>query len=316
MADRKIIAVVGASGAQGGGLVRSILADTSGEWGVRAITRNPDSDKARALAAAGAEVVRGDADDETTLDAAFAGAHGVFVVTNFWEHFSAERELTQAAAMARATRRAGNAHVVWSTLEDTRKWIPLSDPRVPTLHVKYKVAHFDAKGEADAVFAAEAAPTSYLITSFYWDNFIHFGMGPRRGEDGRLGIAWAAGGAPLPGIAVADIGACAFGIFRRGGAAAGQRFGICGEILTGEQFAAAMGRHLGEPVTFTDLPFEVYRNLGFPGADDMSNMFQVQSLFSREFVADRDVELARSLHPGLQDFDTWLAANIGRIPIA
>jgi uncharacterized protein YbjT (DUF2867 family) len=315
MADKKIIAVVGATGAQGGGLVRAILADRAGGFAVRAITRKPDSEKGKALAAAGAEVVAGDADTPASLGAAFADAHGVFVVTNFWEHFSAERELAQAAAMARATRQAGAAHVVWSTLEDTRKWIPLSDPRVPTLHGKYKVAHFDAKGEADAIFAAEAAPTSYLITSFYWDNFIHFGMGPRRGEDGKLGLAFALGGALLPGIAAADIGACAYGVFKQGPGAAGQRFGICGEVLTGDQLAAGMAQHLGEPVTFTDLPFEFYRNLGFPGADDMSNMFQVQSLFNKEFLANRDVKLARRLHPGLQNFDTWLTANIARIPI-
>ena len=315
MADRKIIAVVGATGAQGGGLVRAILADRGGEFAVRAITRKPDSDKGKALAAAGAQVVAGDADIPASLDGAFAGAHGVFVVTNFWEHFSAERELAQAAAMARATRRAGAAHVVWSTLEDTRQWIPLSDPRVPTLHGKYKVAHFDVKGEADAIFAAEAAPTSYLLTSLYWDNFIHFGMGPRRGEDGKLGIAFALGGAPLPGIAVADIGACAYGVFKRGPGVAGQRFGICGEVLTGDQLAAGMAKHLGEPVSFTDLPFEVYRNLGFPGADDLANMFQVQSICSQQFLANRDVNLARALHPGLQDFDSWLTANIRQIPI-
>ncbi len=315
MADKKIIAVVGATGAQGGGLVRAILADKGSEFAVRAITRKPDSEKGKALAAAGAQVVAGDADAPATLHGAFAGAHGAYIVTNFWEHFSAERELAQATAMARATRQAGVAHVVWSTLEDTRKWIALADPRVPTLHGKYKVEHFDAKGEADAVFAAEAAPTSYLVTSFYWDNFIHFGMGPRRGEDGKLGIAWAAGGAPLPGIAAADIGACAYGVFKKGPPVAGQRFGICGEVLTGPQMAAGMAKHLGEPVSFTDIPFEVYRNLGFPGAEDMSNMFQVQSIFSREFLANRNVKLARALHPGLQNFDTWLTRNIGRIPI-
>ena len=315
MADKKIIAVVGATGAQGGGLVRAILADRAGGFAVRAITRKPDSDKGRALAAAGAEVVAGDADAPETLAAAFAGAHGVFVVTNFWEHFSAEREIAQATAMARATRQAAVAHVVWSTLEDTRQWIPLDDDRVPTLHGKYKVAHFDAKGEADAIFAAEAAPTSYLVTSFYWDNFIHFGMGPRRGEDGKLGLAFALGGAKLPGIAVADIGACAYGVFKRGPGAAGQRFGICGEVLTGDQMAAGMAKHLGEPVSFTDLPFEVYRNLGFPGAEDLSNMFQVQSLCNPEFLANRDVKLSRELHPGLQNFDTWLSQNIRKIPI-
>ena len=315
MAEKKVIAVVGATGAQGGGLVRAILADAAGEFAVRAITRKPDSEKAKAPRAAGAEVVAGDADAPESLDGAFAGAHSAFVVTNFWEHFSAERELAQAAAMARATRGAGVEHVVWSTLEDTRLWIPLEDPRVPTLHGTYKVAHFDAKSEADAIFTAEGAPTSFLVTSFYWDNFINFGLGPRRGDDGKLGIAFALGGVPLPGIAAADIGGCAYGVFQRGPAVAGERFGVCGEVLTGEQMAAGLGKHLGEAVSFTDVPFEIYRNLGFPGAEDLSNMFQVQSIFSREFLANRDVKLARELYPGLQNFDTWLTANVKRIPI-
>src|SRR5689334_7782961 len=114
MAEKKIIAVMGATGSQGGGLVRAILAHPEHGFTARAITRKPDSDKARALAAKGAEVVAGDADDPPSLERAFAGAHGAFVVTNFWEHLSPERELDQAAAMARATRAADVAHVVWS----------------------------------------------------------------------------------------------------------------------------------------------------------------------------------------------------------
>ena len=150
MADKKIIAVIGATGAQGGGLVQAILADPAGGFAARAITRKPDSDQGRALAAAGAEVVAGDSDDVASLERAFAGADGAFCVTNFWEHGSPERELGQAANLARAAKAAGVAHVVWSTLEDTRTWVPLDDDRVPTLRGKYKVPHFDAKGEADA----------------------------------------------------------------------------------------------------------------------------------------------------------------------
>ena len=157
MSEKKTIAVIGATEAQGGGVVRAILTDPERRFAVRAITRKTDSDKARALAAAGAEVVAGDADAPASLEHAFAGAHGAFLVTNFWEHFSAERELKQAAAMARATKAAGVAHVVWSTLEDTRLSFPLDDPRLKTLQGKYKVPHFDAKGEADAIFATEAA---------------------------------------------------------------------------------------------------------------------------------------------------------------
>lgn len=163
MSVRKTIAVVGATGAQGGGLARAILADPERRFALRAITRKTDSDKARALAAAGAEVVAGDADDPASLERVFAGVHGAFLVTNFWEHSSPERESKQATAMARATKAAGVAHAVWSTLEDTRLSFPLDDPRLKTLQGKYKVPHFDAKGEADAVFATDGAPTSYLM---------------------------------------------------------------------------------------------------------------------------------------------------------
>lgn len=315
MSEKRIIAVVGATGAQGGGLVRAILADRDGPFAARAITRHPGSEKGRALAAAGAEVVAGDADAPATLRDAFAGASGVFCVTNFWEHGSPERELAQAAAMARAARAAGASHVVWSTLEDTRVRVPLPDPRLPTLRGTYKVPHFDAKGEADVIFARESAPTTFLRAAFYWDNFVHFGMGPRTGPGGGLVLALPLGGAKLPGIAAEDIGRCAYGLFRRGPDPARRYVGIAGEILTGPELAAAFSRALGRDVTFQDVPFDVYRKLGFPGADDLGNMFQYQALFNEEFCASRDVALSRSLNPELQSFAEWLRRNAGRIPV-
>ena len=315
MSEKQIIAVVGATGAQGGGLVRAILADPERRFAARAITRKTDSEKARALAAAGAEVVAGDADDARSLDAAFAGAHGAFVVTNFWEHFSPEREFAQAAALARATRRAGVEHVVWLTLEDTRASVPLSDPRMPTLHGKYNVPHFDAKGEADAIFAAEAAPTTYMMVAFYWENFIFFGQGPHPGPDGDLVLALPLGGGKLPGIAVEDVGKTAYGIFRRGTGMVGQRVGIAGEILSGPELAAAFARRLGRPVSFYDMPFDAYRALGFPGADDMGNMYQWQAILGEEFLRHRAVESARALNPALLSFDAWLALNASRVPV-
>ena len=315
MTDKKIIAVIGATGAQGGGLVRAIHADAQGPFAARAITRKVDSDKAKALAKLGVEVVAGDADDPPSLAKAFAGAYGAFCVTNFWEHFSAEREGAQATAMARATKKAGVQHVVWSTLEDTRKRVPLDDQRLPTLQGKYKVPHFDSKGAVDHVFASEAAPTSYILAAAYWENFIYFGMGPRKGESGDLVLAMPLGGAKLPGIAAEDIGKCAFGIFRRGPGAAGQRFGIAGDVLSGEEMAAKMGKALGRKIAFSDVPFDVYRGLGFPGAEDLGNMFQYQAILGDEFLRARDPAAARSLNPQLLSFDAWLAANAARIPI-
>ena len=314
MSDKKIIAVVGATGAQGGGLVRAILADREGLFVARAITRKPESDKARALASVGVEVVGGDADDPPSLDQAFAGAYGAFCVTNFWEHFSAEREGTQATVMARASRKAGLQHVIWSTLEDTRKWVPLDDARLPTLQGKYKVPHFDGKGASDHVFA-EAAPTTYLLAAFYWENFLYFGMGPRKGPDGNLVLALPLGGVKLPGIAAEDVGKCAHGVFRRGTSTVGQRIGIAGDVLSGPEMAAAIGRALGRQVGFEDVPFDVYRGLGFAGADDLGNMFEFQAILGDEFLRSRDPKLSRSLNPQLLSFDAWLSGNIGRMPI-
>ena len=315
MADKKIIAVVGATGAQGGGVVRAILADKGGEFAARAITRNPDSEKARALAAQGVEIVAGDADDPSSLASAFAGAYGAFCVTNFWEHGEPQRELEQASALARATKKAGLRHVVWSTLEDTRKDVPLDDNRLPTLKGNYKVPHFDAKGEANAVFEAEAAPSSYLLAAFYWENLIGFGMGPRRQEDGSLVFALPLGGQKLPGIGSEDIGGCAYGIFRRGPSTAGQNFGISGENLSGPEMAAKLGKAIGKNVTFYDMPFDAYRALGFPGADDLGNMFEYQMLLGPAFLAARDPKLTRELNPRTRDFDGWLRDNVAKIPI-
>src|SRR3970040_2711239 len=141
MSQKKLIAVVGATGAQGGGLVRAILDDPEGGFSVRALTRHPDSEKALALAARGAEVVPADLDDEPSLQRALHGAYGAYFVTNFWEHLSPEREKTQACHMAQAAAAAGVNHAIWSTLEDTRRFIPLAAARLPTLMQDYKGPH-------------------------------------------------------------------------------------------------------------------------------------------------------------------------------
>ena len=314
MSSKKIIAVVGATGAQGGGVVRAILADPNGPFTARAITRDVNSDKARELAALGAEVVAADIDDLDSMRRAFEGAYGAFCVTFFWAHFSAEKELEEARIMATAARDAGLKHVIWSTLEDTRKLVPLSDDRMPTLHGKYKVPHFDGKGEADAIFTELGVPTTFLLTSFFWENFIFFGMAPTRGEDGVLGITMPMGDAKLPGIAAEDIGRAAYGIFQHR-ELIGQYVGVAGEHLTGAEMAAAFTRIAGEEVRYNSVPPEVFRGFGFPGADDLGNMFQYKRDFEREFTGARDVESTRNLNPALQSFGEWLAANKDRIPI-
>jgi uncharacterized protein YbjT (DUF2867 family) len=312
---KRTIAVVGATGAQGGGLVRAILADAKAEFSARALTRDATSEKAQDLARRGAEVVAADLDDVDSVRKAFAGAYGAYCVTNFWEHFSPERERAQAAAMAQAAKDAGVKHVVWSTLEDTRKWVPLDDPRMPTLQGKYKVPHFDAKGEANGIFTELGVKATFLYTSFYWDNFIHFGMGPKKGEDGSLTLVLPMGDAKLPGIAAEDIGRCAHGIFARP-ELAGKSVGIAGEHLTGSEMAAALSRALGQEIRYSPVAPAVYRGFGFPGADDLGNMFQFNAEFSRDFCAARDLGFSRSLNPQLQTLAQWLGAHKQQIPIA
>lgn len=313
--SKKIIAVIGATGAQGGGLVRAIVADKNGEFTARAITRKPDSENARALAKLGVEVVAADLDDTATLTKAFEGAYGAFCVTNFWEHFSAEKELAQAKSLAQAAKAAGVKHAIWSTLEDTRKLVPLTDSRMPTLKDKYKVPHFDAKGEANHYFVDAGVPTTLLQTSFYWDNLVTFGMGPKKGEDGKLAFVLPMADKKLPGIAVEDIGKCAYGVFKRP-ALIGKTVSIAGEHLTGTQMAEALSRALEQPVTYNYVPPEVYRTFGFPGADDLGNMFQYKRDFEKEYCAPRDVAFSRELNPELATFAQWLTANKSKLKLA
>jgi uncharacterized protein YbjT (DUF2867 family) len=308
-----VIAVVGATGAQGGGLVRAILADPQRRFAARAITRKPESPAARALAALGAAVVHGDLDAPASLAAAFAGIHGAYVVTNYWEHYSPDRELAQAGNAARALERAGARHVIWASLVDTRRLVPLSDPRLPTLLDRYKVPHYDAKGEADALFAG--LPTTFLRAPFYWDNLIHFGLGPRRAADGTLELVLPLGERKLPGIAAEDIGPCAFGVFARGAELAGRGIGIAGAHLSGAEMAADLTRALREPVRYRALPFADYAEQGFAGGQDMANMFRYKHDFNELYRAEQSVADARALHPGLLDFPGWLARHAHRIDV-
>jgi uncharacterized protein YbjT (DUF2867 family) len=323
MTDKKLIAVVGATGSQGGGLVRAILADPAQRFAVRALTRNAQSAKAQALAAAGAEVVEADLDDEASVRKAFDGAYGAYVVTNYWvERTPAEEatrtrgemELAQAEIAARAARDADVQHVIWSTLEDTRDHFG-ADERVPSLDDgTYKVPHFDAKGEANRFFTEYGVPTTFLQTTFYFEA-LKSGMGPVRDESGKLVLTLPMADQPLSGIAAEDIGRTALGIFGRGDEYIGKTVSIAGDHLTGNEYAVALTQAVGEEVTYQPYSWDEYRALGFPMAVEVANMFQFYAEDSERFTGDRDLELVRSLNPKLQSIADWLALNKGEIPL-
>lgn len=315
MADKKIIAVIGATGTQGGSVCQAILADPNGGFAVRAITRDPNKDKAKALAAKGVEVVKANLDDVASLKKAFAGAHGAYCVTNFWEHFSAEREKTQAKNMAEAAKAAGLKHVIWSTLEDTRKLMKPDDTRMPILQEKYRVPHFDAKAEANAYFSG--LPVTYLVTSFYWDNLYLFGLAPKKGDDGVYHWTFPMGNSRLAGIAAEDIGRTAYGIFKGGQKYIGRTVGIAGEFLTMNQIGEKLSKGLGiGPIEYNAVDADVYRGFGFPGAEEYGNMFQVYRDFEKEVVGARSIDQTRQSNPQLQNFDQWLAKHKSEVQAA
>ncbi|MCE0536483.1 NmrA/HSCARG family protein [Kineosporia rhizophila] len=314
MTDKKIIAVVGATGAQGGGLARAVLEAPDGPFVLRAITRNPSSAKARALADAGAEVVAADLGDEASLRAAFEGAYGAFVVTNYWDpdvapgQSRSKLELTQAANAARAAREAGLKHVVWSTLEDTRPYFRHLGTDVPVLEDGYTVPHFDAKAEANAYFNEQGVPTTFLETTFFYEAFTS-GQGPQRGPDGRLVLALAMDEAALSAVAAEDIGRTAYGIFAAGQRYVGRTVGLAGTHATGAEIAGLLAKVIGEPVDYRPLTFDQLRAAGFPAAEELGNMFQFYAEASESFVAHRDLEHLRTLNPRLQSLEDWLLAH-------
>lgn len=315
MTEKKIIVVFGATGAQGGGVARAILNDPNSEFAVRAVTRDPNSDKAKQLAQLGAEVVAGEIDDMESMRRVLKGAYGAYFVTFFWTHFSPEKEMAEAKNMAQAAKDAGLKHVIWSTLDDTRKYIPLDDNRMPTIHGKYKVPHFDGKGESDHYFTDAGVPVTFLLTTFYWENMLYFGMGPQKGEDGKYTITFPMGDKKLSGIAAEDIGKCAYGIFKRGKELIGKTVGIAGDQLACNEMAQVLSRTLGKEVTYNEITPEQYRSLGFPGADDLGNMFQFYRDFEEVFDRTRDVKFAKELDPELKSFEMWAKENAERIPM-
>jgi uncharacterized protein YbjT (DUF2867 family) len=263
----------------------------------------------------GAEVVEADYNDENSIERALEGAYGVYFVTFFWAHFSPEKELAEAAMMAQAAKEANVQHIIWSTLEDTRKWIPLSDNRMPTLQGKYKIPHFDAKGEADHFFVDAAVPTTFMYASFYWDNFIYFGSGPKKGPDGKFYLTFPLDNKKMAGIASGDIGKCAYGIFKKGKELIGKTVGIAGGHLTGQEMANALSKALGKEILYNNVSPDTYRAFGFPGADELGNMFQFYRDFDEVCNKVRDVNFSKQLNPELMSFDAWLSENAKLIPL-
>jgi uncharacterized protein YbjT (DUF2867 family) len=317
MTEKRIIAVVGATGTQGGGLARAILADPGGPFTVRALTRDVDSPRARALAEQGAEVVRADLDDEASVQRAFAGAYGAFVVTNFWASLTPEQEAArsrsqmetdQAYTAARAAKDNGLKHVVWSTLDDSRPHFSHLGRQVPVLEDGYAVPHFDAKAQANTAFTSLAVPTTFLLTTMFYESFLQ-GQGPIRDADGNLVLAMPMSTNQIALVRGEDIGRGALGVLKRGAEFVGRTVGVAGEHLTGEELAGEFTKLFGEQVAYKPMSYDDMRSAGFPIAAEVGNMYEFYSEASAYFTGIRPLDLLRDLNPGVQSLDRWLAEH-------
>jgi len=290
--DKKVIAVIGSTGKQGGALTKSILSDRDGEFAVRALTRNPE--KASKLKDAGAEVVAFDIDNPETHGPAFQGAYGLFVVTNFWEHFDPNKEADQAKAIADSAKEAGISHIIWSTLEATTEFFDsMAEDRPPKIGEWY-VPHFDGKALADKFFPADK--TTFLYTSFYLDNLLSMT------QNGTL--CTNMGSALLPVVGTEDIGKIAHNIFKAGDKFKGEKVYAVGDIVTCTDMMKIVSEVTGVSFSYVPVNRTEYAALGFPGAADLANMYDFY-VRCPEYVENRDVARVKEISPTTMNVREW-----------
>eukprot|EP00571_Detonula_confervacea_P008605 CAMPEP_0172316160 /NCGR_PEP_ID=MMETSP1058-20130122/27486_1 /TAXON_ID=83371 /ORGANISM="Detonula confervacea, Strain CCMP 353" /LENGTH=320 /DNA_ID=CAMNT_0013030417 /DNA_START=50 /DNA_END=1012 /DNA_ORIENTATION=+ len=309
--DNKLIAVMGATGLQGGAVVTALLAAGHEASLIRAITRDPTGPKATALADKGIQVVQGDADDEASMAKAFENAYGAFLVTNFWADMNMSHEIAQTKTLENAVIAASVTHVVLSTLEDTRPVINAAADKESWKVLEEAsgsyVPHFDGKGAASKEFFASAAPTTLLHTSFYYDNFINYGMGPKKhAEDQPAAITFPTGDGAIPMCSVPDIGRRVVSILKDPETINTVQ-GVIGASHTGQEMADLFGKVLGTPVVFNTVETAAYASFGFPGAADLANMFRFWVSFK---PVHRDVATTQKCLGGkLDTLEEWIEAN-------
>ena len=291
MTNKKIL-VVGATGMQGGSVARHLLLE--GKYDVRCLTRDPGSEKADSLQKAGAEMVKGDLDDLESLANAMKGCQGVFGVTNYWEHF--DKEFQQGKNLVDAVKRAGIEHFVFSTLPHVKK-ITKGDIEVP---------HFDTKGRLEEYARGLGLNVTFVHVAFYYENFLFF-FPPQKQEDGSYSFGFPQGDVPLAAVSVEDLGGVVKAVFDDPAAFKDRVVGVVGDDLPPKAYAEIMSQVLERRVVYNHIPREVFASFGFPGAEDLANMFEYNRLFIPNRRADFDE--SRALYPGMQTFETWLYAN-------
>ncbi|XP_034363166.1 nmrA-like family domain-containing protein 1 [Arvicanthis niloticus] len=294
MADKKLVVVFGATGAQGGSVARTLLED--GTFRVRVVTRDPEQRAAKELKQQGAEVVRGDQDNAASMEQALTGAHATFIVTNYWETCSQDREVQQGKLLADLAKRLGLHYVVYSGLENIRK---LTAGRLAA-------GHFDGKGEVEEYFRDIGVPMTSVRLPCYFQNLLSYFL-PRKAADGKSFLLdLPMGDVPMDGMSVSDLGPVVLSLLKKPEEYVGQNIGLSTCRHTAEEYAALLSKHTGKPVRHAKTTPEEYEKLGFQGAQDLANMFRFYAL-----KPDRNIDLTLRLNPKAQTLDQWLEQHKG-----
>jgi uncharacterized protein YbjT (DUF2867 family) len=295
MKRKPTILVTGATGAQGGSVAKALLAEN--KFVVRILTRNALSEKAIALKKAGAEIAEGDFDDIESLHRAMKDCYGVFGVTSFWEHFG--KEYAQGENLINAVRDAGVKHFVFQGLADYYK---LSGS-------EYSVPHCDMKAKLQLYTQWLGIPATFVHMSFYYENFFN-AFPLQRDEEGTFFFGFPQGDTPLAMASVEDIGGVVTSIFNDRQKFLGRIVGVVGADEPCADYASLMTKILGHEVKYKYIPRDVYADFGFPGAEELANLFEVQRLH----ILNRRADLMESyqLNPSMQTFESWLIKNKAR----
>ena len=282
------ILVAGATGQQGGAVLRHLLA---GGFAVRALTRDPEADKARPVRAAGAELVKGDLSDRASLDAALEGVYGVFSMATPFE-LGMDAEILQGTTLGDAAKAAGVEHYVYSSVGGAER-----DSRVP---------HFESKWAIENHLRALGLPLTVVRPVYFFENFGGWGLQPNEGGEGYTLAMPLSPDAMLQSVAVDDIGAVVAGAFATPAESAGRAFELAGDDLPLSAYAAAISRDLGAPVGYFQVPWEAIK-------EQNEDIYLMYRFFEREGY-QADIAALRAEYPGLRTFAQWLTeGGLGRL---
>jgi uncharacterized protein YbjT (DUF2867 family) len=292
MTAKKRILVTGGTGAQGGSVARTLLAENN--FTVRILTRNPQSEKALALQQAGAEVAAGDMDSMQSLLAAMEGCYGVYGVTNFWEHFGGEYQ--QGVNLIDAVKQSGIEHFVLHTLPGYSK---LSSGKYPT-------PHCDIKAALQEYTISMGINASFVQIPFYYENFFSF-FPPQPVDENTFAFGFPQGDTKLAMVSIEDLGSVVAAIFNNPTEYKGRVIGPVGADDTCAAYAAIMSKVLNMDICYNYIERDVYAASGFPGAEELANMFEVQRLY----ITSRQADLLESLalNPAMQSFEDWVTKH-------